>query len=149
MVAAVEARARRAHDGRCERTATMQDLLAQREPETGLLLVADERQVGIEKVLGAIAFALGDLTYAGREWLWTATISETGVENLFRVDVLVSLAASGAAIRTVTGFIGEPVQPGIANAAWSGLAGPGGSDEPGDDDDRTRGDPDAGPGTEQ
>ena len=106
-------------------------------------------ELRLANVLPEVSESDGDLTYAGREWLWTATISETGVENLFRVDVLVSLAASGAAIRTVTGFIGEPVQPGIANAAWSGLAGPGGSDEPGDDDDRTRGDPDAGPGTEQ
>jgi len=65
----------------------------------------------------------GEVTYAGQEWLWTATVSETGVENLFRVDVVVSLAATGDVIRTVTGFIGEPVPPGLANAAWTGVGG--------------------------
>jgi general secretion pathway protein I len=76
----------------------------------------------------------GDIMFAGEEWLWTARISETGVENLYKVDVDVLLAASGNKIRTVTGFIGEPVQPGIANAAWSGTR-PGGGDTPGENDD--------------
>lgn len=73
----------------------------------------------------------GEVTYAGQEWLWTATVSETGVEYLYRVDVAVSLAATGDVIRTVTGFIGEPVPPGLANAAWSGFGGaaPGMDDE--------------------
>lgn len=78
----------------------------------------------------------GELTYANQEWTWTATVSETGVENLFRVDVAVALAESGEQVRTVTGFIGEPVRPGIANAAWSnaGVA-PGDDDEPVPDGD--------------
>jgi len=74
----------------------------------------------------------GEVSYAGQEWLWTATVSETGVENLYRVDVAVSLAATGDVIRTVTGFSGEPVPPGLANAA------------PG-----TEGDEDGEPGTER
>jgi len=82
----------------------------------------------------------GEVSYAGQEWLWTATVSETGVENLYRVDVAVSLAATGDVIRTVTGFIGEPVPPGLANAAWTGLGGP----APG-----TEGDEDGEPGTER
>ena len=60
-----------------------------------------------------------EITYAGREWTWRATISETEVENLFRVDVDVSLAGSEDVIRRVTGFIGEPTAPGLANSAWS------------------------------
>lgn len=74
----------------------------------------------------------GDVLFANEEWLWTATVSETGVENLFRVDVEVSLARDGAAIRTVTGFIGEPVEPGVGNRAWSGDTLSAGD---GDDDD--------------
>lgn len=58
--------------------------------------------------------------YAGREWTWHATVSETGVENLFRVDVEVSLAGSDGVIREVTGFIGEPGMPGQSNLAWAG-----------------------------
>jgi hypothetical protein len=40
------------------------------------------------------------------------------VENLFRVDVEVSFAGSQDAIRSVTGFIGEPVLPGLSNQVW-------------------------------
>jgi general secretion pathway protein I len=61
-----------------------------------------------------------DVEYANREWTWRATISETGVENLFRVDVDVSLAGSDDVIRRVTGFIGEPGIPGQSNLAWGG-----------------------------
>ena len=61
-----------------------------------------------------------EVEYAGREWTWTASISETGVENLFRVDVDVSLTDSEGVIRTVTGFIGEPGIPGQGNLAWAG-----------------------------
>jgi general secretion pathway protein I len=61
----------------------------------------------------------GEVEYAGLEWTWTSTISETGVENLYRVDVAVSFVDSDATIRTVTGFIGEPGMPGQSNIAWS------------------------------
>lgn len=61
-----------------------------------------------------------EVQYAGREWTWRSTISETGVENLFRVDVDVSLAGSDDVIRTVTGFVGEPGMPGQSNLAWAG-----------------------------
>ncbi len=68
--------------------------------------------------------------YAGRDWTWRATISDTGVENLFRVDVAVSFAGSDDVIRTVTGFIGEPSIPGQGNIAWtSGTPVPGSGDE--------------------
>lgn len=61
----------------------------------------------------------GEVEFAGLEWGWTATISETGVEFLYRVDVAIGFAGSPDVIRTVTGFIGEPGVPGEANRAWS------------------------------
>jgi len=61
----------------------------------------------------------GEVEYAGLEWTWSSTISETGVENLYRVDVAVSFADSDEVIRTVTGFIGEPGIPGQSNIAWT------------------------------
>lgn len=68
----------------------------------------------------------GEVDYAGTTWAWRAVVSETGVENLFRVDVTVSHAGSEDAIRMVTGFIGEPVIPGQSNRIWnSGTANPG------------------------
>ena len=69
--------------------------------------------------LPEVSTTSGEVDYAGLEWAWRATISETGVENLFRVDVDVSFAGSDDLIRTVTGFIGEPGVPGEANRAWS------------------------------
>lgn len=61
----------------------------------------------------------GEVDFADLEWGWTATVSETGVEYLYRVDVEVSFAGSDDVIRTVTGFIGEPGIPGEANRAWN------------------------------
>lgn len=61
----------------------------------------------------------GELEYAGLEWAWRSVVSETGVENLFRVDVEVRYAGSNDVIRTVTGFIGEPTVIGESNRAWA------------------------------
>ena len=61
----------------------------------------------------------GEVTFAGIEYGWTAIVSETGVESLYRVDVEVGFAGSDDILRTVTGFIGEPSIPGAANGVWS------------------------------
>ena len=61
-----------------------------------------------------------DVTFAGLEWELETTVSETGVENLYRVDVAVTLIGETDASGVVTGFVGEPTSPGEANAAWSG-----------------------------
>jgi general secretion pathway protein I len=61
----------------------------------------------------------GEVEFAALEWAWRATISETGVENLFRVDVEVSYAGSDEIVRTVSGFVGEPGVPGESNRAWT------------------------------
>ncbi|MGB5740524.1 MAG: type II secretion system minor pseudopilin GspI [Woeseia sp.] len=79
-------------------------------------------ELRLANVVPEVTETNGDVMFANQEWLWTATVSETGVENLFRVDVEVALASNAAPIRTVTGFIGEPVQPGVGNRAWSGAA---------------------------
>ena len=68
----------------------------------------------------------GEVDYAGTEWDWRAVVSETGVENLFRVDVTVSYPGAEDGIRTVTGFIGEPIIPGQSNRSWNrGMQGSG------------------------
>ncbi len=61
----------------------------------------------------------GEVFYAGVDWVWEANVSETGVENLLRVDVSVSFPDSEGTIWTVTGFVGEPIIPGQANRAWN------------------------------
>lgn len=86
-------------------------------------------EMRLANVIPEVSESDGNVTFAGDDWRWTATVSETGVDNLFRVDVAVSRPNDSEPIRTVTGFIGEPVQPGIANGAWSGQIRFEGSDE--------------------
>ena len=62
----------------------------------------------------------GDIEYASSEWTWEATVSETGVEGLLRIDVAVSRPDADGEIRKVTGFVGEPTVPGMANRLWVG-----------------------------
>ncbi len=76
-------------------------------------------ELRLANVLPEVSLTSGEVEYAALEWAWRATISETGVENLFRVDVEVSYAGSDEIIRTVTGFIGEPGVPGESNRAWT------------------------------
>ena len=75
-------------------------------------------EMRLENAIPDVSESSGDTMYANREWTWQARISETGVENLFRVDVQVGLAGGDDNIRTVTDFIGEPGVPGQANLAW-------------------------------
>ncbi len=76
-------------------------------------------EMRLANVLPEVSTTSGEVEYASLEWAWRAIISETGVENLFRVDVEVSYAGSDDIIRTVTGFIGEPGVPGESNRAWT------------------------------
>ena len=76
-------------------------------------------ELRLANVVPEVSDTSGELEYAGHEWAWRANISETGVENLFRVDVAISYPGSDVAIRTVSGFIGEPGIPGASNRAWS------------------------------
>ena len=76
-------------------------------------------ELRLANVIPEVSDTSGELEYAGIEWAWRANISETGVENLFRVDVAISYPGSDVAIRTVSGFIGELGIPGASNRAWS------------------------------
>lgn len=75
-------------------------------------------ELRLANVVPEVSVTNGEIEYAGLEWAWSATISETGVENLFRVDVVVRHAGSADNIRSVAGFIGEPGIPGESNRAW-------------------------------
>lgn len=68
----------------------------------------------------------GELDFGNARWEWRAVVSETGIENFMRVDVSVSYAGEEYVVRTVTGFIGEPVAPGRSNQAWQARPLPGG-----------------------
>ena len=70
--------------------------------------IAELRLAG---VLPEVGESSGEVDYANTSWAWSAEVSETGIENLFRVDVTVSYADVDEPVRQVTGFIGEPVPP--------------------------------------
>ena len=76
-------------------------------------------ELRLANVVPEVSTTSGEIEYAALEWAWRATISETGVGNLFRVDVEVSYAGEDEIIRTVSGFIGEPGVPGESNRAWT------------------------------
>jgi general secretion pathway protein I len=78
--------------------------------------IAELRLAGVIPEVGE---SNGEVDFANTSWEWTAEVSETGVENLLKVDVTVSWAGVDVPIRQVTGFIGEPVAPGQSNAAWN------------------------------
>ena len=76
-------------------------------------------EMRLSNVLPEVGTTRGETTYAGVEWEWSALVSETGVENLYRIDVSISFPGQEPMMRPVTGFIGEPVQPGQSNRAWT------------------------------
>ena len=76
-------------------------------------------ELRLANVVPEVSDTSGELEYAGIDWTWRANVSETGVENLFRVDVAISYPGTDVAIRTVSGFVGEPGIPGESNRAWS------------------------------
>jgi len=76
-------------------------------------------ELRLANVIPEVSESNGEIEYAGQEWAWSANISETGIENLFRVDVDVSRPGSDDIIRSVIGFIGEPGVLGESNRAWS------------------------------
>jgi general secretion pathway protein I len=63
----------------------------------------------------------GDIEFGNAIWDWRTEVSETGIENLYRVDVEISWPGSDERIWGVTGFLGEPVAPGASNSAYRPL----------------------------
>lgn len=79
-------------------------------------------ELRLSGVTPEVSSTSGEVDFANAEWTWRAVVSETGIDLFYRVDVSVSLAGSEYNIRTVTGFIGEPVAPGrAASVRDSGL----------------------------
>ena len=78
--------------------------------------IAELRLANVE---AEVSTTSGEVDFGNATWEWSADISETGIEGFVRVDVSVSLAGSEYIIRTVTGFIGEPIPVGLGNQLWN------------------------------
>ena len=76
-------------------------------------------EMRLANIVPEVNSSSGEVRYAGVDWAWRAVVSETGVDNLYRVDVSISFPGSDPIMRPVTGFIGEPVPPGQSNRSWS------------------------------
>lgn len=76
-------------------------------------------EMRLANVVPGLSATSGEVEYANGLWDWRAVVSETGIENLVRVDVSVSHAGSEDVVRSVTGFIGEPIAPGQSNRVWN------------------------------
>ena len=76
-------------------------------------------EIRLSNVQPEVTTTTGDVTYANSEWTWRAVVSESGIENFYRLDVSVSHAGSDYEIRTVTGFVGEPGTPGRSAPIWN------------------------------
>ena len=76
-------------------------------------------ELRLANVLPEVSTTSGEVLFANETWYWRAEISESGVENLFRVNVAIYYPDQDSRVRAVNGFIGEPVIPGQANRAWN------------------------------
>ncbi len=76
-------------------------------------------ELRLANVVPEVTATSGEVDYANTTWRWRAVISESGIDNLFRVDVSISFENDDDVIRSVTGFIGEPVPPGQSNRSWN------------------------------
>ena len=82
----------------------------------------------------------GDVDYAGRRWHWTAIVSQTPVDGLRRIDMMVRREgdAEDSALARLAGFVGSTATAaGPSSTPWNAGAldeGPGDGD-PGDEED--------------
>lgn len=82
-------------------------------------------EMRLDGTIPEVSTTSGELDFGNARWEWRAVVSETGIDNFMRVDVSISYAGEDYVVRTVTGFIGEPVAPGRANQVWRSGPAPG------------------------
>jgi general secretion pathway protein I len=86
----------------------------------------------------------GEVDYAGQAWRWTATVAQTPVENIRRIDVRVRREsdAEDSSLAQVTGFVGATIMGTAPSVTpWTGGQPAGGSGEDEDEDERRRREP--------
>lgn len=76
----------------------------------------------------------GDVEFANRKWRWSMEVTQTDVESIRKIEVLVALTESAEnTLASVTGFYGAAVeQPGATSGLWPGGADPGAAGGPQD-----------------
>jgi general secretion pathway protein I len=83
----------------------------------------------------------GQVDYAGQAWRWTATVSQTPVENIRRIDVRVRRESDDedSSLAQVTGFVGATMMGTAPSVTpWTGGQPPGGPGAEDDEDESRR-----------
>ena len=104
-----------------------------------------EMRLGTE--LPSVDETEGEVEFAGQSWRWVATVSQTPVDDLRRIDVRVrrSTDAEDSSLAEVSGFVGAVVMDTPPSGTpWTGVP-PGQGDE-GDEDEEGAQEPTPEPG---
>lgn len=106
--------------------------------------IADNRlvEMRLARELPSVDETEGELDYANQRWIWTATVSQTQVEDLRRIDIRVRRAEDDeeGALAQVTGFAGAVVMSTPPSAtSWKGAQGQGQGAQGDDQDDQDGG----------
>jgi general secretion pathway protein I len=97
--------------------------------------IADNQvvEMRIAQALPSVDETEGQVEFGGQSWHWTATVAQTQVENIRRIDVRVRRESDpdGSSLAQVTGFVGATALGTAPSATpWSGAqAGGGGEDD--------------------
>lgn len=75
-------------------------------------------EIRLANTIPDVGTSSGEIEFGNTNWEWNVAISESGIENFMRIDVSISLVGEDYVIRTVTGFIGEPVVVGRRNGIF-------------------------------
>lgn len=108
--------------------------------------IADNQltEIRLRGALPSVGTNSGTVDYAGREWAWESTVTETQVPDLVRVDVEVRLAAAegDGSLARLSGFLGKVAQTTPRDAPQWTAGGPADGDGgEGDDEPSPGGDP--------
>ncbi len=107
--------------------------------------IADNRLVEMRlgRELPSVDETEGEVDYANQRWIWTATVSQTPVEDLRRIDIGVRRAEDpeGDALARVTGFAGGVVMSTPPSPTpWNGGQQPDGGSGNGNQEGQSDGD---------
>lgn len=75
-------------------------------------------EIRLANTIPEVGTSSGEIEFGNTDWEWRVVISESGIEDFMRIDVSISLAGEDYVIRTVTGFMGEPVVVGRRNGIF-------------------------------
>ena len=75
-------------------------------------------ELRLSNVVPEVGSSTGEIEFGNADWEWRVVVSESGIEDFMRIDVSVSLLGEEYVIRTVTGFVGEPIVAGVRNGIY-------------------------------